>query len=159
MSTADWALTVSLFSAGISLVSLWWNVWSKFIYPKARLHVSCAMTKIIKGHGENAKGVRLGAINHGPTEITVQMAIVRLKKPWYCRRYNYGLLNPVISFPDNMDTHGPYTGGLPRKVAVGEEFAVFLTPRHSSLANEKVDRIGFVDIFVITHPLATDSDL
>lgn len=40
-TTGDYALVVSLCSAGISFVSLGWNVWSKFIFPKPRLRVRC----------------------------------------------------------------------------------------------------------------------
>ena len=40
MTTADWALVVSLFSFLVALAAFVWNVWSKFIYPRAksRLH-------------------------------------------------------------------------------------------------------------------------
>jgi hypothetical protein len=40
VTTADWALVISLCSAVVSLAGFVWNVWSKFIYPKPRVQVS-----------------------------------------------------------------------------------------------------------------------
>jgi len=37
MTTADWALIVSIFSFLVSLGGFVWNVWSKFIYPRAKV--------------------------------------------------------------------------------------------------------------------------
>ena len=37
MTTADWALAVSLFSFVVALAGFVWNVWSKFIYPRAKV--------------------------------------------------------------------------------------------------------------------------
>ncbi|WP_299912585.1 hypothetical protein [uncultured Paracoccus sp.] len=42
-TTGDYALIVSLCSAGIALLSLGWNVWSKFIYPRPKLKVRCRL--------------------------------------------------------------------------------------------------------------------
>jgi hypothetical protein len=36
MTTADWALVISICSAIVSLASFVWNVWSKFVYPSRR---------------------------------------------------------------------------------------------------------------------------
>jgi hypothetical protein len=36
MTTADWALVISLCSVAVSLAGFVWNVWSKFIYPRAK---------------------------------------------------------------------------------------------------------------------------
>jgi hypothetical protein len=47
MQTADWALVISLCSAGVSLASFIWNVWSKFIYPKPVVQVSFQMMRSI----------------------------------------------------------------------------------------------------------------
>lgn len=37
MTTADWALVISIGSLLISAPGFIWNVWSKFIYPKAKV--------------------------------------------------------------------------------------------------------------------------
>ena len=39
MTAGDWAFVVSLCSFGVALFSLFWNIWSKFIYPKAQVKV------------------------------------------------------------------------------------------------------------------------
>jgi hypothetical protein len=47
MTTADWALVISLLSAATSLAGFIWSVWSKFIYPKPRVRVSFSMVSVI----------------------------------------------------------------------------------------------------------------
>jgi hypothetical protein len=40
MTTADWALIISLCSLLLAMAGFVWNVWSKFIYPKPKVRVS-----------------------------------------------------------------------------------------------------------------------
>ncbi|SEG81292.1 HTH-like domain-containing protein, partial [Bosea lathyri] len=47
MTTADWALIVSLFSFAVSLSGFVWAIWSKWVHPKARVKVSIAVMQII----------------------------------------------------------------------------------------------------------------
>jgi hypothetical protein len=47
MTTADWALVISILSALLSFAGFVWNVWSKFIYPKPDLRVHFSMMGFI----------------------------------------------------------------------------------------------------------------
>jgi hypothetical protein len=47
MTTADWAFVISLCSVAISLAAFVWNIWSKFIFPKAQVHVSFSFVQTI----------------------------------------------------------------------------------------------------------------
>ena len=72
MTTADWALIVSLFSFFVSLAGFIWNVWSQFIYPRAKVRAYIAVMLIFDGDGTPArKTVQLSATNYGPTDITL----------------------------------------------------------------------------------------
>jgi hypothetical protein len=42
---------------------------------------------------------------------------------------------------------GPFGGGLPKKVGVGEQFTVHLVPDHEYLAKGNYQHIGFTDTF------------
>ncbi len=41
----------------------------------------------------------------------------------------------------------PFGGGLPKTVAVGQQFSVYFIPDHEELARDNYDRIGFHDTF------------
>jgi len=93
----------------------------------------------------------LTATNMGPIGVTLYNTI-GASFPWWRRRAaSIGLLNPLPRFPDwpgqFNDAAGPFAGGLPKKIEVGEQFAVYFVPDHETLASEKIDRIGFTDTF------------
>jgi len=53
---------------------------------------------------------------------------------------------------------GPFSGGLPKKIEVGEQFSAYFVADHEALAESDFDRIGFVDTFNRLH-WAPKSDL
>jgi hypothetical protein len=159
MGVADWALVISICSAGVSVAGFVWNVWSKFIYPKPRVRVSFSfMTMLMPSAQDQSSLARtennalaLTATNMGPIGVTLYNTI-GASFPWWRRRAaSIGLLNPLPRFPDwpgqFNDAAGPFAGGLPKKVEVGEQFTVYFVPDHEALASEKLDRIGFTDTF------------
>jgi hypothetical protein len=82
MTVADWALVISIFSAVISLAALAWNVWSTFIYPKAKVRVAFSMSVLIqpgKDRSQDYELLNLSATNMGPGEVTLTSAMIRLK--------------------------------------------------------------------------------
>jgi hypothetical protein len=86
VSTADWALIISLCSFAVALSSLIWNVWSKFIYPKAQIRVTFQATMIFHPGSPDHKQefLTLTATNHGPGEVTLQSSVVyHRKKQWW----------------------------------------------------------------------------
>lgn len=154
MSTADYALLVSLFSAAVSLGGFVWNVWSKFIYPRPRVRVSFALSFIVAdGAKDKDEVIALHATNMGPTEVTVSSALIRKKKREFWRRgHDYGLLNPLHNFPVYRNlTIGPFGGGLPKKLAVGEQFSLYFVPVHEGLADKDIERVGVNDTFGRIH--------
>ena len=149
MTVADWALVVSLCSVVIALASFVWNVWSVFIFPKAKVSVGFSMSTIFHPGGPHHQKelLTLNATNLGPGDVTLHSALVRKKKArFFQRRHSYGLLNPLISAYSD-ESHGPFSGGLPKKVSVGESFSAYLIPNHTTLAKDDYDRIGFNDTF------------
>lgn len=126
MTTADWAFIVSLCSVAVSLAGFVWNVWSKFIYPKARLRTSISIVDIIAVGEDTRSLISLGATNYGPTDITLHLAMGR-KRPGLLqlrRNKHIAAVNPLTS-PDSGRTSGPFSGGLPIKVAIGETFSAY----------------------------------
>lgn len=155
MTTADWAIVISLCSAVVSAGGFVWNVWSKFIFPKPKVQVSFSyMRMMVPGEqrgqliqSENA-GLCLSATNFGPIAVTLRNAVAKSND----KGKGFGLLNPLPWFPQYPGefedaTPGPYSGGLPKKIEVGEEFTAFFTPDHQELARDEVIRVGFTDTF------------
>jgi hypothetical protein len=160
MTTADWALVISLCSAGVSLASFVWNVWSKFIYPKPTVQVSFGMMTMMTPAATEARMLQrsendalgLSATNMGPIEVTLHSVMVGWGFRWWRRRpKHYALLNPLPSFPDYPgqydEASGPFAGGLPKKLKVGEQFTSYFVPDHQGLAKDEAERIGFSDTF------------
>ena len=152
MTTADWALVISIISALISAAGFVWNVWSKFIYPKAKLHVSFGMAQIIEmGSDWTPSVLRLSATNMGPGEVTLNNALVDFKRRFY-ESDGVGLLATLIDFPLLMDhSKGHLGAGFPKKLAVGEQYSAYLVPAHHALAKGNYQRIGFTDSFGRAH--------
>jgi hypothetical protein len=145
MQKSDWALIISLCSTAIALFSLGWNVWSKFIYPKPKVQVGFNYMTVIGQPKEEV--LVLSATNMGPIEVMLHSALVQIKKRYWSRP-KYGLLSPLHGYPNRKDqTIGPFSGGLPKTLGVGQQFSVYFIPDHEMLAGSEYDRIGFHDTF------------
>jgi hypothetical protein len=163
MTTSDWALIISLCSFAVALSSFVWNVWSKFIYPKPKVRVTFQATMIFhpgqRDHGQEF--FTLTATNLGPGEVTLHSAVARhYREGWWKNwraffnrhyRRQYGILNPLEDFPRRFDhTIGPFSGGLPKKVSIGETFSSYF-PRQVDWFHNRQFRIGFSDSFGQNH--------
>jgi hypothetical protein len=146
MTTADWALVISILSAMISLVALAWNVWSKFIYPKPSFVVTFSVANIWERNKVSAPFFSLSITNHGPIPATVTGSFARMGRGWF-KRPELGFINPLSNFPHNlMHTQGPFSGGLPKKLEVGEEFSLKYWYGKNWM-DEKPTAIGVRDTF------------
>jgi hypothetical protein len=162
VTTADWALVISILSAAISLAGFVWNVWSKFIYPKPRVSAHFSMVSAFHpGRARDLDPVSalcISSTNMGPAETTLLSSLVMTKPHWFSER-KFALLNVLQSFPETTDYEAEYytrgggifAGGFPKKLAVGESFSVYLVPDHEMLARGDYDRIGFNDSFGRRH--------
>lgn len=149
MNTADFALIVSIVSLLFSILGFIWNVWSKFIFPKPQIQLSVAVTCLVSESSASEEFVTLSAANHGPGEVTLKMAMALMRKGWF-RRSKFGILKPFHHFPAKKSTIGPFSGGLPKKLAVGEEFSSYF-PLSQMWIDDGIFRIGFVDTFSRYH--------
>lgn len=129
MTIADWALVLSIFSFAVSLAAFVWNVWSKFIYPRAKVRVYIAVMLIIDGDGSPArKTIQLSATNYGPTDITLHGHQAKRRQGflWFRRNRELALINP-IAHPDSTTATGWFASGFPKKLAVGEGVNVYFS--------------------------------
>ena len=162
MTTADWALAISICSAVVSLASFVWNVWSKFIYPKPKVDVHLSMVTVVHPRGprdpDPVRVLRLSATNMGPADVTLRSALMMFRPRWFSDK-SYGLLNVLPRLPESTDYEteyddlggGPFAGGLPKKIEIGETFSVYLVPDHETLARGDYQRVGFDDSFGRMH--------
>lgn len=151
MTTADYALIVSIFSAIVALGGLGWNIWSKFIYPKARVRVTfytCAVT--IGAAPPWPTFVCLSATNFGPTDVTLQsVAIIISRGP--LRTPQRALVNPIHNIYQPDVGIGPFAGGLPIKLAVGDSHNAYFPYDASSFARDNLGAVSFFDNFNRRH--------
>ena len=152
MTTADWALIISLCSAVVSFAGFVWNVWSKFIYPKPHVRVTCGMKFLVEANvkqEDQEDFIDISAVNHGPIAVTITGALLEeIKWEKFRRRRAYGLLNPLHGFPYERElTVGPFGGGLPKTLQVGERFSLYFVPNHSAFADNKWKAVMLADTF------------
>ena len=154
MTTADWALVISLFSFLVSLAGFIWNVWSKFIYPKAKVRAYIAVMLIFDRNGIHAKTIRLSATNYGPTDITLQSQYAKRRQGFLRLRRNRerALINP-IPHPMSATSTGYVAPGFPKKLAVGESAELYFSADAPKEWVEKADLyyFGFSDTFGRLH--------
>jgi hypothetical protein len=149
VTTADWALIISILSAATAFAGFVWNAWSKFIYPKPRVRVTFQFMHVIAAGERDNDVLSLSATNLGPTEVTLYLATVGTRKKYMRWRVTkFGLLNPLHNYPVEQDRSvGPFGGGLPKKLQVGEQFSVHFVANHEPLSKDNYDCIGFSDTF------------
>jgi hypothetical protein len=112
-TTADWARVVS--SAAIALASLFWNVWSKFIYPKPKLRTTFYVGKLYQEGMEYSPFLMLSATNYGPGQITLHTAVCRWRDRWPWSRWKHGIMQPLAEFPEDMEHTEVFGGGCRRR--------------------------------------------
>lgn len=153
MQTADWALVVSLFSAAISLFSLGWGIWSKWVHPKPKLKVGFAVMYLFGDNGRSRPFLGAFATNFGPTDTTLKNLVARHRTDgwwWKLRRnarWQYGLMNSMRTPEEALAAPYNPVSGLPFKLAVGEEFSTYLIFEHEHLRDDGFVDVGFVDVF------------
>ncbi|MDV2984779.1 UNVERIFIED_CONTAM: hypothetical protein Q9R58_10710 [Methylobacteriaceae bacterium AG10] len=121
----------------------------KYIYPKSQIKVRFNMMIIFDAF-TNRKMIGLTATNFGPTDTQLTGVICRerleRKFPYVRRNWQYGFLNSFET-PEIPTVPGPYSGGLPKKLVVGDKVDVYLTPLHEALRDKQIIDVGFIDIF------------
>jgi hypothetical protein len=146
MTTAENAIIISTASLIISIFALGWNIWSKFIFPKPSLVVGFTVMEIMDEAGLHDPFLNLSITNHGPISATISASYVQISKG-LLRRRGLALLNPLSDFRSDMKkTLGPFSGGLPKKLEVGEEFSLKYWYGMNWL-DERVVRVGVRDSF------------
>ncbi|MGE4046275.1 MAG: hypothetical protein AB7F35_15570 [Acetobacteraceae bacterium] len=155
MTTADWALILSILSFFVALAGFVWNVWSKFIYPRAKVRAHVAVMLVIDGNGSPARRtIALSATNYGPTDITLRSHQAKRRQGflWFRRNRHLAFINP-IAHPDSEVPTGWFAPGFPKKLAVGEGVTVYFSAGAPKRWVEKADLyyFGFSDTFGRLH--------
>lgn len=151
MTTADWALVVSIFSFVVSLGSFVWNIWSKFIYPRAKVRARISVMLSFDADRKFSRNfISLSATNYGPTDITLHSHIAKARQGflWFGRNRRHAMINPV-AHPDSDEPTGFFAPGFPKKLAVGESVSVYFSPLAPKRWVDEMDLyyFGFTDTF------------
>ena len=153
MTTADWALVISLGSLLIALAGFVWNIWSKFIYPKPRVLVGVSVMSLLHKDGTfGEETFTIHATNFGPVDVILQYAVA-YRGRWFQRKKSrvHAILNPYHGWPLKHDTQGPHSGGLPQKLEVGEQFTAHFPVEKDWFEKENLELFGFEDTFGRRH--------
>ncbi|MCE8508583.1 hypothetical protein KBY28_08995 [Ruegeria pomeroyi] len=169
-TTADYALIISLCSLFLALASFIWNIWSKFIFPKPRIRVrvevvhcdlasSIIVTESAPGtfpgdwqaHHLSYPSIQISATNFGPGKVRLQAAIAAKSRRFASTAETEGMLNPYNDYPNDLESAGPFSGGLPRDLEVGEVFSAYFPIAEHWFTEEKLMKFGFLDSFGRRH--------
>ncbi|WP_313010928.1 hypothetical protein [Brevundimonas sp.] len=156
MTTADYALIVSICSGVVAACSLGWNVWSKFIYPKPRLRiVFCAITIIdhVTAPEDRPRYLAVNITNHGPIETTVHSFSVKFSRGRF-KKPQFAYITPIHDILRPEIGIGIFGGGLPKKLAVGETFSLYFPFIADSFARDPLSRAGVSDVFGRFHKIS-----
>lgn len=147
MTTSDWAIAISLCSVAIAVASFVWNVWSKFIYPKPRLVVSFRIMSVFQSGIWSQKHINMSIVNHGPIKTQVYCAVLQERDHPFSKP-RWAILNPINDFPrEPCQSHGPFSGGLPKNLEVGESLTLFFPYVEDGFLDGTIINIGVTDVF------------
>lgn len=147
MTTADYALIVSICAAAVSLVSLGWNIWSKFIYPKPRIRVSAGISLMFWMGVSSNRHIAVSVTNHGPGDVTLHSINIRTRPKAWAKR-EWATLSPIDNFPDEPYRGvGPFGGGLPKLLKPGEGHTLRFPYEERAFLGLKHLEIGAQDTF------------
>ena len=163
-STAQVALVISGLSFCLALASFVWNVWSKFLFPKPKLRIwvdlryaqkSGAHSASLRENGTFAgdldpssmvyPAIALCVTNFGPGSVTVTSACGRLPRFHPRRKEGHGILVAYNSYPDDLSANSISSGGLPKKLDIGETFELYFPVNPTFMATKEVSAIGVRD--------------
>lgn len=147
MNTGDYAFIISIFSVLIAIASFVWNVWSKFIFPKPRVNASAGVFSMFSERGTSHPHLALSFTNYGPGEVTIHLCCMLYKRfPW--SKTEHAMINPIQNFPlQPYQSLGPFSGGLPKKLLVGESHVLRFPYEAQSFLAVPFRKIGAVDTF------------
>ncbi len=153
LSAPDYALFISITAIVISIFSLAWNVWQKFLFVKPEIHVNFLLGDVnIPGTDTFLKtGQRLlvlTATNMGPGPVTIYMCVGRPKFRWGSKRL-MGMLNPIHGNPTSITptSVGPFSGGLPAKIEAGDMKSVYFPYTEDIFLKDDLATVGFADTY------------
>lgn len=163
-TTADYAFVVSLCSGAISLISLGWNIWSKFIFPKPKVrlwadilftHLPSAHSASIRKNGTFAgdfspsemtlPALALHMTNFGPGDVVITNALAKLPLYHPRRTEGHGILIAYNDYPNDLTGNRISSGGLPKKLAVGDTFSLLFPLEQHVFDPAVTSRVGIRD--------------
>jgi hypothetical protein len=145
MSTAEFALVVSVVSVFIASLSLGWNIYRDIVL-KARVDVSFAVVTLIdQSRRDRPQYLNIKATNFGPGSVTLSTIVVKDAPIWrrLLRRPRYAIITP--------DYTNPLSAKLPAKIEVGDKIELLLPHDKDAFLKEQFTHVGLSDYFGRMH--------
>jgi len=134
------AITVSLFSLGIALVTLGWNIYRE-IALRGRIKTSLAIGDW-HNDGVRSQKIIVSATNLGPGSVQLQGFTLKAQ--------TRGKFNPKCHVP-SVEWEHPLTTRLPAMLAVGETAKLVITYEPDCFLSGGVTQFGITDSFGRVH--------
>lgn len=145
------AVAISTLSFLVAAISLGWNIYRDVVL-KARLRMRFGPRIIITvGSDERPEYLLLGATNHGPGSVKIQM-VVLMRASWW--RHIFRRTGHAVLIHDYTN---PLSGKLPSKLEVGEGIDLLFSYDANCFLSGKWTHIGVTDSFGRTHWAPTQS--
>lgn len=146
---SDWAILISLLSVMIAGASFVWSVWSKFIFPRARVRTSIGVMRPVGSKGmEGPAAIVISATNLGPGDVELRNVVARKNDIDGLLGRETGVLCPLEAFPQTGEevSRNPFGGDLPKRLSAGKSHSAYF---QASLEffDEGYRRFGVYDTF------------
>lgn len=168
-TTADYALIVSLCSAAVSLLSLGWNIWSKFIFPKPKVRVQVsfvlfddAMQQILFFPSPNEfrsrlnndnliqPALRIYVSNFGPGGVKLGYPVAARDGQNSPKKQGYAQFPEIFDYP-RLWPLSTKQAGFDKALEPSDDLEVYIPLTQVELAELAPVQIGFFDSFGRKH--------
>ena len=145
MSTAEFALVVSIFSVIVASLALGWNVYRDVVL-KAHVDVSFAVITIIhESLPHRPQYLNLKVTNFGPGPVNISTIVAKDAPLWrrLLRKIRWAMITP--------DYTNPMSARLPSKIEVGDKIELLLPYDRHAFLKDGFTHIGVSDYFGRNH--------
>lgn len=138
MKTEQYALTVSLLSAGVAFLALGWNIY-RDVLLRARTGVVAYVSSVISGEESDGPFITIRLVNRGPGNVVLTNLIVRRIGLW--ARLRRRTANATIM----SDYTNRYNPSLPITINQQEFTHQLLNYEEGCFLKDDWNRLGFID--------------
>jgi len=124
MTTADWAIIISLASFVLALSSFAWSVWATFIHPMPKARVSFQIVRTVGGQPQRVhkEAVQFSITNLGPNAMVVSQVVARTRHRLFAKdKATSAIIFSMPNWPYEDGHDGSKVRLTEKRLEVGED--------------------------------------